>query len=504
MAELESKSKYPHFQDPTQKNIQPKKKKNAPDRPQPAWLFPPDEENPILNPKPKSNEKLQKEVEERNKSLDYMKRRVHAAPDRPAPPHLLLTLVGAFLTEYGFNSTSRLFTNERKARQVLNGWEDNLGQQLDTALPSLENIFKDFYHQWQAGKADETSSSGSDDEDSSDSDSDVLVNESDAVVSKQRRSTNAKKLGRKSLESGSETSMSEKGAKIPSTEATRTKNKTRSKSTSASPSSTSSSPSSSSESDADDELEEATKHAPISTKTGNSKKQTPPSSEKAKTETTNLKKRKATDTSPVSSESSSSSREQRPASKKAKTNAAKTATPSAGEQPIHHKTEVSRDTSPSESDSSESSTSSDSESKNHAEKSKESSASSSSATISGDGTQVSASKSSPSSAEASDTSPDSNSNDPASAKQALSVTPKAVKKHQGAKPTPLAEASKSASGSSHPSNAYQSYNYADRAYQDLSITRGKGFTKEKNKKKRGSYRGGTIDISAGKGFKFAD
>ena len=37
------------------------------------------------------------------------------------------------------------------------------------------------------------------------------------------------------------------------------------------------------------------------------------------------------------------------------------------------------------------------------------------------------------------------------------------------------------------SNEYQSYEYADRAFQDLSVTRGKGFTKEKNKKKRGEF-----------------
>lgn len=50
-----------------------------------------------------------------------------------------------------------------------------------------------------------------------------------------------------------------------------------------------------------------------------------------------------------------------------------------------------------------------------------------------------------------------------------------------------------------------SYAYADRAWKDLSVTRGKGFTKEKNKKKRGSYRGGPIDIAAGTtSFKFED
>lgn len=36
------------------------------------------------------------------------------------------------------------------------------------------------------------------------------------------------------------------------------------------------------------------------------------------------------------------------------------------------------------------------------------------------------------------------------------------------------------------SNKYVSYDYADRAYKDLSVTKGKGFTKEKNKKKRGT------------------
>ncbi|KAJ4525265.1 jun-like transcription factor [Exophiala dermatitidis] len=78
------------------------------------------------------------------------------------------------------------------------------------------------------------------------------------------------------------------------------------------------------------------------------------------------------------------------------------------------------------------------------------------------------------------------------------------KKHVGAKPTPLAQLSEQANGEQYLSNAYQSYDYAEKAYRDLSVTRGKGFTKEKNKKKRGSYRGGPIDISGGKSFKFED
>lgn len=78
----------------------------------------------------------------------------------------------------------------------------------------------------------------------------------------------------------------------------------------------------------------------------------------------------------------------------------------------------------------------------------------------------------------------------------------AKKKHVGARPTPLAALSEQPYDG--PSNDYISYAYADRAYADLSITRGRGFTKEKNKKKRGSYRGGPIDIDGGKSFKFDD
>jgi len=37
--------------------------------------------------------------------------------------------------------------------------------------------------------------------------------------------------------------------------------------------------------------------------------------------------------------------------------------------------------------------------------------------------------------------------------------------------------------------------YGTRAHRDLIVTRGAGFRKEKNKKKRGSYRGGEITVS---------
>ncbi|EPQ57947.1 hypothetical protein GLOTRDRAFT_36343, partial [Gloeophyllum trabeum ATCC 11539] len=57
-------------------------------------------------------------------------------------------------------------------------------------------------------------------------------------------------------------------------------------------------------------------------------------------------------------------------------------------------------------------------------------------------------------------------------------------------------------------NSYQSKggpqnDYGDKAHRDLIVTRGAGFRKEKNKKKRGSYRGGEITMES-HSIKFTD
>ena len=53
------------------------------------------------------------------------------------------------------------------------------------------------------------------------------------------------------------------------------------------------------------------------------------------------------------------------------------------------------------------------------------------------------------------------------------------------------------------SNEYNAgdLNYGAQAHRDLIVTRGDGFRKEKQKKKRGSYRGGVIDFES-RSFKF--
>lgn len=55
------------------------------------------------------------------------------------------------------------------------------------------------------------------------------------------------------------------------------------------------------------------------------------------------------------------------------------------------------------------------------------------------------------------------------------------------------------------SNAYNAgeSNYGAKAHKDLIVTRGDGFRKEKQKKKRGSYKGGEIDFQT-RSFKFTD
>jgi hypothetical protein len=495
------KKKIPPKPQPAQP--QKKKKKNAPDAPQPKWLFPPDEENPVLNPKAKTPDEVQQEKDEREKSLNYMKRRVHAAPDRPAPPPELLTLVGIFLTDFGFNSTSRLFTNERKGRKILNGWEDNIGTKIEKGTPTLEQIYRDWYREWKIKKlaTDETSSSDSG-SDTSDSDSEVGVatqlNGADSSDDDSEASSDG--LGGSDVEMEDAPKAKEKKGKA---------------------SKKSSGPSSSlstSDSDADDEEEKKKPKTKVAAKTKKLKAEV--NTIKAKPTVAamlNKLKRKATSSDEDSdSDSSEPSEDEKPA-KKAKTSAAintaaailqnGSSDSSSADLEDSGEGKTPMVTTATAVEGSESSSSESSESDSSEEEKSQSktaiqtaplipkASSDSSATVNGDVKKVSSGSATSSSATSTSESSD---------EQPATKTPaKKEKKHTGAKLTPLAELSaKGIQG--HVSNQYQSYEYADKAYQDLSVTRGKGFTKEKNKKKRGSYRGGAIDTSGGKGYKFDD
>jgi hypothetical protein len=509
------KKKIPPKPQPAQ--AQKKKKKSAPDAPQPKWLFPPDEENPVLNPKARTPEEVQQEREEREKSLDYMKRRVHAVPDRPAPPPELLTLVGIFLTDFGFNSTSRLFTNERTGRSILNGWGYDVGEKIEKGTPTLEQIYRDWYREWKIKKlaTDETSSSESGSE-TSDSDSEAGVKTQVNGVDSSDDDSEASSDGL----GGSDVEMKE---------APKAKGK---KGKAVKKSSRSSSSSSTSDSDADDEKEQKKPKTKVASTTQAKAKKSVADAKITPVKPTvaamvNKLKRKAS-SSDEDSDSSESSEEEKPA-KKTKTSA-KTSTAAArlpaspsdsssedsdnsddSEEEVKAnvptvkanvstvETKAQSDSSSSESSESESSEEEERQPKNVGKivPSIPKASSDSSATVNGDVKQAAISSESGTSSSATS---GSESSEATPAKKTLATK---EKKHTGAKLTPLAELSaKGIQG--HVSNQYQSYEYADKAYQDLSVTRGKGFTKEKNKKKRGSYRGGTIDTSGGKAYKFED
>jgi len=118
----------PQFRLPPQPRNQKPKKKRAPDRSQPEWMFPPDDQNPVLNPKPVNEEIERKQKEDHDTSIKFLQYKSVEAPLKAAPPGLLLTLVGGFLTSYGFSSASRLYTTQLNSRKKLDEWKVEIGE----------------------------------------------------------------------------------------------------------------------------------------------------------------------------------------------------------------------------------------------------------------------------------------------------------------------------------------------------------------------------------------
>jgi hypothetical protein len=117
----------------------------------------------VLNPKPISEEQQRKADTERQNAIDFLKRRAYSVPAKPAPDPQLLNLVAIFLTEYGFNSTCRMFTAERAGRKRLNGWEDEAGGKIKPGMPRLAKIYNDWRKEGGAEGLDMTSSDEDDD-----------------------------------------------------------------------------------------------------------------------------------------------------------------------------------------------------------------------------------------------------------------------------------------------------------------------------------------------------
>ena len=255
----------PPGSDPSRKK---KKKKNAPDRQQPEWMFPPEEDNPVLNPKPKSEAQRLKNEKDREQAIKFLRYKSVTAPMKAAPPDLLLTLVGAFLTSYGFDSTSRIYTTQLHSRKKLDEWRTEIGVKLPKDFPDLVKIFKEWHKGYQEKlQVEETSSSDSQESD----DAKMLRRAKKATKANAKAEAKAKEAAVAEViaknvtsSSGSESSSEEINSDVEMkdvTSAPKTAKKLN-KSSKISSSSKSTS-SSSSDSDADDEKENAGAQLPI-------------------------------------------------------------------------------------------------------------------------------------------------------------------------------------------------------------------------------------------------
>ncbi|KAJ9602985.1 jun-like transcription factor [Cladophialophora chaetospira] len=414
---------------------------------------------------------------------------VHAEPAQvaPEPSSQVLSLVSAFLSTHGFDSTSKALKKELKRKTFVTDLEP-----LESGI-GLESIVESWNIQ-QAQSSSEDQSAGESEAATSGSES-----ESSSATSSEAGHDSAPSDAASSSSSDSDSEEEEKVPPKP----TKSKKAKRSK-REVSPAVSSSS---SSDSDADDENEDVSKVETI-------RKKSPTSSRK--TDSVPSLKRKAASSSADSSSSDSDSDDdgERPVKRikhaidvKTSSSEASSSEPEDEASESDASSTKSGTNASSDTDTSSSEEEQDDDDNGEEEsapaqprsfaklmketkEAKEAPSDSSSNTVMGDVVDPEEN-----SAEAEE----SRSADNKSKTQALTK-----KKHVGARPTPLAQLSAQASVDAHISNAYKSYEYADRAYNDLSVTRGKGFTKEKNKKKRGSYRGGAIDTSGGKSFKFDD
>ncbi|CAF9934012.1 MAG: hypothetical protein ALECFALPRED_005822 [Alectoria fallacina] len=564
-----------------------KKKKNAPDKPQPEWMFPPDEENPVLNPKPESEAHRLKDEKERGQAIKFLQYKSVTAPMKTPPPDLLLTLVGAFLTSYGFNNTSRIYTTQLQSRKKLDDWKTELGGKLPKGFPDLVKIFKDWYKIYQEkAQVEETSSSDSDDSDNlkavKKSKKAKKIKKEVKAEAKASEVAAAKVIAKDiTSSSGSESSEEESDSDVEMENAApaQKSNKKPSKISKIKSSSPSTS-SSSSDSDADDEKDNAGAllHTPAASKNPTvnglvnslKRKESRSSSSESDSESdisssvgvkaVSVKNEASSPRFDVTSQSRSSVSVSQPSNTSSSSSDTSSSGSESAAEPLKPAAAKTTAAVKAESESSSDSSSSEGEPDDEAPKptvtpKAEASSSSSSSSNSRSSeseseldfskppkptvtkttkvvtkpTQVSSDSSvtlqassvqKPSAVDTSLSSTSSSDSSTSAGQQdttTVTTTVPATKRKRSSSPTP--KVSKLTKKRNTPfqrvpldtlvdpkmaSNAYRSYDYADRAHQDLSVTKGKGFTKEKNKKKRGSYKGGAIDVSGGKGVKFED
>lgn len=451
------------------------------------------------------------------------------------PPHPpLLNLIAAFLTQYGLHSTCREFKIERRQKIQREGWPADEDEQLDEGLPSLIQLFAHWHEQRHEKDSRATSKI--------EKGISANINGKGTITRREREDTTSSDSNSDSVSSDNE---SDNKAVVPRKRAVARKGKDEKMDTSDSTDTTSSS--SSEDDDVSDE--EQPRSAAASTLKGIENLRKRKRSQSSSSESTT-----DSDSSSTSSDNDKSDSKKPDLGKDMKlggvlldqsTSKIKAGSSIQGKsqskvnQSKANKLDISSDSS--SSSSSSSSSDSDSDVSVQAGKTRnvapgKVSSGSSATLVAGNGGKAVISKSS--SSDTSTSASTSDSSDSASG-SASSITAKkeptisSVKRkrspehamdgdtNQSKKARQSLAESTQVGRNSKPqskpfsripadlqvderlkSNAYVPYDYAERAHKDLIVTKGKRFTKEKNKKKRGSYRGGTIDIHGKKGIKF--
>lgn len=514
--------------------INKKRKKNASENLQPDLMNPPYQQNPVSTPKPVSEKRKRKEKEHQDTSAESLHHKPLDVPIKPAPPGILLTLVGAFLTSYGFHDTLRQYTTELASRKKLNVWPTELETKLPNGFPDLVTIYEDQYKEYQKRTQPDTISIGA-----GDSPVANVTQLSNKNVKQEKafdagvEETSSSGSNDSSDDSSSESSSAEDDSDVEMKDAIPAKTERRKRSMLSS----SSTSSSTSDSDADDEEEATAKKALTKRKASLIGKKpnteiTPQSSKATKiTISKDIKKKQPRKASKAASSSSSSS-----------SSTSSSSESSEDEKPTTNPKPQARTKSTLSAESSSSPSSSDEEippppkfkasksakklpktaSSSKLELSISKSAKKPSKNPSNSKLQLLISKSATDSSVTLDVSSPVKPSAPPIA--VISVRPTDAVPTSPKRPYPTspddeattkpAKKPRNAPFQRVPSdtkvdpklasNAYRGHDYGDKAHNDLSVTRGKDFTKEKNKKKRGSYRGGAIDVTGGKGIKFED
>jgi hypothetical protein len=478
-------------------NFQPikKRKKHIVDH-QPKLLFPPDDKNPAVKSQ-KEQEKLEKQ-----KSLNIMRHKASGIPvDRPPPPVQLLNLIGIFLAEYGFKSTGRVFSTERECRSKIDGWKDETGGKLEKGMPTLGKIYKEWCKGWDERRLLDLTNN--------DMENDApikreKISKRKQVIKQQKMVADDPTSSSASESSDNEDNDIEMKDTPPIKKAVVKKSKSSSRS--------------SSDSDADDENEIPVSKATASNPDVNVlKRKASPSGSSSISSFPSYSNNEARETKKVKTIQQSSSSASESTSDDSKminsTSVAKDGH-SSGESSISDSDNDSVPSNsvtkkrnlPCSSDSSSSESDSDSSS-NKGTREKPIASSDTSATLS-DGLRKAPPGYSESNALFS-TSSDANLKTKGTSNSTIQKSLQSVPSTNATKPfqkktnEPFSRVPKDVKVDKKlVSNAYVPYDYAQKAHEDLIITRGKGFKKEKDRKKRGSYRGGYIDIEGKKGIKF--